>query len=60
VKNDTELQDDVMAELQWEPSVKASGIGVSAKDGVVTLTDLSAAEKKPLCASLLLRYSMYP
>jgi osmotically-inducible protein OsmY len=32
------LKEDVTAELLWEPSVKASGIGVSAKDGVVTLT----------------------
>jgi osmotically-inducible protein OsmY len=38
LKNDTTLKEDVTAELQWEPSVKASGIGVSAKDGVVTLT----------------------
>jgi osmotically-inducible protein OsmY len=28
----------VLAELEWEPSVDASQIGVSAKDGVVTLT----------------------
>ena len=38
MKNDNELQVDVMAELQWEPSVKAAGIGVSARDGVITLT----------------------
>jgi len=38
MKSDTMLKEDVTAELQWEPSVKASGIGVSAKDGVVTLT----------------------
>ena len=38
MKNDTELQEDVMAELQWEPRVKASGIGVTAKDGIVTLS----------------------
>ena len=38
MKSDTTLKADVTAELQWEPSVKASGIGVSATDGVVTLT----------------------
>jgi osmotically-inducible protein OsmY len=37
MKTDNELQSDVMAELQWEPSVKAAGIGVSAKDGWITL-----------------------
>jgi osmotically-inducible protein OsmY len=38
MKSDIMLREDVTAELQWEPSVKAAGIGVSAKDGVVTLT----------------------
>jgi osmotically-inducible protein OsmY len=38
MKSDTQLQHDVLAELEWEPSVNASQIGVSAKDGVVTLT----------------------
>lgn len=34
----SELQHDVLAELEWDPSVDASKIGVSAEDGVVTLT----------------------
>jgi osmotically-inducible protein OsmY len=38
MESDAVLKDDVTAELEWEPSVKASGIGVSAKDGVVTLS----------------------
>lgn len=38
MKTDSELQKDVLAELQWEPSVKANDIGVIVKDGVVTLT----------------------
>jgi osmotically-inducible protein OsmY len=38
MKTDTQLQHDVMAELEWEPSVNASHIGVTAKHGVVTLT----------------------
>jgi osmotically-inducible protein OsmY len=37
VKTDTELQRDVMTELKWEPTIHAAEIGVSAKDGVVTL-----------------------
>lgn len=32
------LQHDVLAELEWDPSVDAAKIGVSADDGVVTLT----------------------
>jgi osmotically-inducible protein OsmY len=50
VKNDNELQEDVVAELQWEPSVKASGIGVSAKDGVVTLSGVVDSYSEKLAA----------
>ncbi len=38
MKTDAELQQDVMNELQWEPSIKAAEIGVSVADGVVTLS----------------------
>lgn len=38
MKDDKELQSDVLDELQWEPSVDAAEIGVMARDGVVTLT----------------------
>lgn len=38
MKTDTHLQHDVQTELEWEPSVDASQIGVTAKDGVMTLT----------------------
>jgi osmotically-inducible protein OsmY len=37
MKTDSQLQQDVMAELKWEPSVHAAQIGVAVKDGVVTL-----------------------
>jgi len=37
MKTDSQLQQDVMAELQWEPAVHAAQIGVEVKDGVVTL-----------------------
>jgi osmotically-inducible protein OsmY len=37
MKTDTQLQQDVLAELKWQPSVHAAGIGVEVKDGVVTL-----------------------
>ena len=35
---DRELQQDVLRELEWEPSVDASHVGVAVKNGVVTLT----------------------
>jgi osmotically-inducible protein OsmY len=37
MKTDSQLQQDVSAELRWEPSVHAARIGVEVKDGVVTL-----------------------
>lgn len=37
MKTDRELQENVLEELDWEPSVDASQIGVEVKDGVVTL-----------------------
>ena len=37
-KTDEELQRDVRIELLWEPSVTATQVGVSVKDGVMTLT----------------------
>jgi osmotically-inducible protein OsmY len=38
LKTDLDLKADVERELEWEPSVNASAIGVAVRDGVVTLT----------------------
>jgi osmotically-inducible protein OsmY len=37
MKTDKQVQQDVIAELGWEPSVNATHIGVEVADGVVTL-----------------------
>jgi osmotically-inducible protein OsmY len=37
-KLDSELQRDVIDELRWDPAVGTAEVGVSVKDGVVTLT----------------------
>jgi osmotically-inducible protein OsmY len=37
-RTDTQIQNDVLAELQWEPRVHPNEIGVVVKDGVVALT----------------------
>ena len=37
MKTDALIQADVIAELKWEPSVDATQIGVTVKDGIVTL-----------------------
>lgn len=36
-KSDSQIQKDVLAELEYEPSVRASNIGVEVNDGIVTL-----------------------
>jgi osmotically-inducible protein OsmY len=38
MRTDSQLQNDVMAELRWQPGVDAANIGVAVKNGVVTLT----------------------
>jgi osmotically-inducible protein OsmY len=37
MRTDGQLQQDVIDELHWEPSVHADHIGVEVKDGIVTL-----------------------
>jgi osmotically-inducible protein OsmY len=50
MKTDTQLQHDVLAELEWEPSINASQIGVAAKEGVVTLTGSVASYAEKMTA----------
>src|SRR3569833_1352040 len=38
MKSDNEIQQDVIEQLKWEPFLYASEIGVSVKDGIVTLS----------------------
>ena len=38
MKSDSQLQLDVIAELKWEPLLGAAEIGVTAKDGIITLS----------------------
>jgi osmotically-inducible protein OsmY len=47
MKDDDELRRDVLAELEYDPSIDARKIGVAVEDGIVTLTGevFSFAEK---------------
>lgn len=47
MRSDAQLRSDVQTELDWDPAVKSSSVGVIANDGVVTLTGhvASHAEK---------------
>ncbi len=38
IRSDIDIQQDVIAELKWDPQVKPNEIGVVVKDGIVTLT----------------------
>jgi osmotically-inducible protein OsmY len=38
MKTDMELKQDVLDELEWDPSVNAAHVGVTVKEGVVTLS----------------------
>jgi osmotically-inducible protein OsmY len=38
MKSDSQLKKDVESELEWDPAIDASQVGVLVKDGVVTLT----------------------
>ncbi len=38
MKSDKQLQQDVMDDLRWDPSIDASKVGVAVTSGVVTLT----------------------
>ena len=50
MKNDTQLQHDVLDELEWEPSIDASQIGITAKEGVATLTGSVASYGEKMTA----------
>jgi osmotically-inducible protein OsmY len=50
MKTDIQLQQDVLAELTWEPSVNAAHIGVEVQDGVVTLAGHVASYSEKLDA----------
>ena len=47
MKTDIEIQEDVLAEIRWDPKIQAPNIGVSVTDGIVTLSGYvdSFAEK---------------
>src|SRR5665647_1609924 len=50
MKNDIEIQKDVMEQLKWEPFLNASAIGVAVKNGIVTLSGQVDTYTKKLAA----------
>lgn len=52
MKNNAELQKDVQNAIKWEPLLNAAEIGVTAKDGVVSLTGIVDSYVKKLEAEI--------
>ena len=50
MKSDEQIQADVMAELKWQPYLRASEIGVTVKNGVVTLSGTMDSYAKKVAA----------
>ena len=47
---DEQIQREVLAELEWDATVRSTEIGVAVKDGVVTLTGWVESYAKKLAA----------
>jgi osmotically-inducible protein OsmY len=50
MKRDSELQREILDELEYEPSIDADEIGVAVKDGIVTLSGLVESYSEKLTA----------
>jgi len=50
MKTDSQIQKDVMAQLNWEPILNASEIGVGVKEGIVTLSGIVDTYTKKMMA----------
>jgi osmotically-inducible protein OsmY len=50
MKTDLKIKEDVLAELEWQPKVDETEIGVTVKDGIVTLTGTVDSYTKKIAA----------
>ena len=50
MKNNEDLQKDVQDAIKWEPLLNAAEIGVTAKNGVITLTGIVDSYDKKIQA----------
>lgn len=50
MKTDNQIQNDVIEELKWEPTLNSSEIGVAVKNGIVTLSGQVDTYAKKLAA----------
>jgi osmotically-inducible protein OsmY len=59
MKSDAQLKKDVEAELEWDPSINATEVGVAVKDGVVTLREDTRIEVRVNGSTAVLRGSVH-
>ena len=52
---DTQLRQDVLDELEFEPSINAANVGAAVKDGVVTLTGHVSSYSQKITAEVAAR-----
>ncbi|WP_454883296.1 BON domain-containing protein [Sphingomonas oryzagri] len=52
---DSQLQHDVLAELQWDPAVDHTHIGVTVSDGIVTLSGFAISYMEKVAAEKVAR-----
>lgn len=50
MKTDVQIKEDVLDELEWQPSIDETEIGVIVKDGIVTLTGVVDSYAKKMAA----------
>ena len=50
MKTDSQIQKDVMAQLDWEPILDSSQVGVAVKEGIVTLSGIVDTYYKKIAA----------
>ena len=50
MKSDSEIKEDVLDELVWQPNIDETQIGVIVKNGVVTLSGVVDSYSKKLAA----------
>lgn len=55
MKTDLQLREDILDELMWEPMLRPSEIGVTVKDGIVTLSGYVSDYSKKLAAEKVVK-----
>ena len=54
---DKSVREDVIRELDWEPAVRSTEIGVGVKDGIVTLSGAGGQPRFQACSGARRRTS---